>query len=1084
MMFRTFVSLFVLFSLAGVALAQSRITGTVTDHSGAVVLGALVTARNAETGIMTSAKTNQSGVYTISFLNPGRYEVSCELTGFKKFAQSGITLDTGGSATLNIALQLGQITETINVAASAPLLESESSAVGQVVENKLILNLPIPSRRSASLVRLMGNVSYKSEDGGEAVPKFSMAGGRSQNQMWLLDGGVSQNMSLGVAQLSLNPPNEALQEFKATSNNYAAEFGRTGGGLIVMTTKSGTNDYHGSAYEWLRNEKLNARSFFAPTKAPLRFNTFGAAIGGPIKKNKSFFFYNYEGGRRRTGVTIGESLPRPAEIAGDFSARTDISILDPATRVGTTAATPFPGKVIPQSRIDPIGKAFAAFFPAPNVSTDNLARAPGNNFFANASDALSQDFHTVRIDHQFNDKDRIFGRLSYVTAPEVVAAVWPTVAADDRAGTRANRHGNLLLSWQRSIRPALINEFKYMYGNRMHINRGAGTGSGINGQIKVPGVDADGFARITLTGHQSMGQGTAERIQQPILTQQATDNLIWVKGNHSIKTGFEFRFSNNLDKLRASYGGVFAFSDRATNSAIASLLLGWVNSGSLATTDPLDSRTDYYGAYVQDDWKVTSKFTLNLGMRWEVDTPRWDRMNHQSGFDDKKINPVSGTPGVITFAGLDGVGKYAHRTDWNNFGPRVGFAYSPGRRMVVRGGYGISYNGAYQGAVPNSLQQGFSLNGSFPSPDGFAAPFLFRQGMPVISREPIGPGFGAVRVGQAVRSSPDFIAQNHVNGYAQQWNFAIQKELPKNVLVEGAYLANVGHKLGGGNININMIPLVNGRGPATQSQLLRPFPQFNAVTNVSPDWGNSSYHSFNLKLEKRYSAGISFLTNYTWSKFIDDVSSGSELGGGGATYQHLETRKLDKALSGSDLRHRVTISMLYDLPVGKGRRMPVENAVLNHVVGGWTLGGILEARGGAPYGVVESTNRMNTFSASQRSNILRDPALSASRSRGDQVAQFFDTPAFVAPGDGNIGNASRTNGLGPGFFGLDISMQKQFNLTERFNLTFRTDIVNLPNVPAFDSPNQSRGTGAFGTLNSVLLGTGGREIQLNLRLAW
>jgi hypothetical protein len=1067
--------------------AQTRITGTVTDDSGAVVIGATVTARNVATGIVTTAESSATGVYTIPFLNPGQYEILCEMSGFKKFQRSGVVLETGTVSTIDIKLQLGQITETVSVEASAPLLESESSSVGQLIENKFILNMPIQTRRSASLVRLMGNISYRSEDGGEAVPKFSMAGGRSQNQMWALDGGVTQNMSLGVAQLSLNPPNEALEEFKAISNNYSAELGRTGGGYITMTTKGGTNEFHGSAYEWLRNDKLNARTFFAPSKAPLRYNIFGGSIGGPVKRNKTFFFYNFEGGRRRTGVTITRNVPNPGEAGGDFSRRVSFSLLDPATRVGTGNAQPFPGNIIPPSRIDPIGRALAALYDAPNVSTANVTRAAANNFIANGSDRLTQNYHTLRIDHQFTSYDRIFGRLAYVTAPEYQAGVFSNLAADDRAGPRENRHGNLLMSWQRSIKPTVINEFKYMYGNRMHINRGAGTGSGLNKQLGIGGpLNPDAFARINVVGYVGLGQGTHERVQQPILTQQFTDNLIIARGNHSIKTGFEFRYSRNTDDFNGTTGGVFGFGNRATNDGLAELLLGWTTSASLVDTDILDTRTDYYGAYIQDDWKVTSRFTLNIGLRWEMDTPRWERNNHQSGFDGSKINPVSGTPGVITFAGQDGVSKYAHQFDKNNFGPRFGFAFRATNKLVVRGGYGISYNGTYQGAVPNAFNQGYSINGSFASPDGgFSPAFLLRSGMPAIARVERTPGFGAVPVGRPVTTSPDFIQQNMVSGYAQQWNFTVQQELPSSVLLEGAYIANVGHKLGGPGVNINQIPLVNGRGPAAQSQTARPFPQFNAVSEVSPPWGNSTYHSMNIKMEKRYSRGLSFLGNYTWAKFIDDVESGSELGGATNNgYTHIDARRLNKGLSGSDVRHRIALSSLYDLPIGKGRNIPIDDAVLNHVIGGWTIGGILEARSGAPYGVIEQTNRLNTFSDAQRPNLLRDPNLDPGRSRADKVAMYFDTSAFESPGNGILGTAGKVNGLGPGFFGFDASIQKLFQLTERFGLTFRTDIVNLPNVPAFALPNQNNGNGAFGRIGAIALGSTAREIQLSLRLAW
>lgn len=1042
--------------------------------------------RNVQTGQTTTAETNQSGVYTISLLNPGQYELSCEQSGFKKFVRSGIVLETGMAATIDVQLDLGQLTEVVSVTASAPLLESESGAIGQLVESAMILNMPIQSRRVGAMVRLMGNVSFTGETGGQSIPRFSVAGGRSYNQMWHLDGGVVQNQAGGSPQLSVNPPNESLQEFKVMANNYPAEYGRSGSGVVVMATRSGTNEFHGAVYEWLRNDKLNARTFFAPSKPPLRYNIFGGSLGGPIVKNKTFFFVNYEGGRRRTGVTVARTVPRPAEVNGDFSARRDIRVLDPATRSGSTAAQPFAGNMIPASRIDPIGKAFAALYPAPNQPGDDPGRAPSNNFRGNGSDSLTQDFYTIRLDHALTEKDRLSGRVSLLHGPEGVAAVFPNVAADDRAGTRENENRNFVINWQRTVRPNLINEFRYMFYNRKFVNRGAGATSGFNGQVNLAGVDSEPIARLTVSGHSALGQGTVERVQDPIQTQQFIDNVVWVKGNHSLKTGFEFRRSENTETQNSSGGGNFAFSDRATASAVAALLLGWVNNASLVKTDVLNARTNYYGVYLQDDWKVTSTLTLNLGLRWEIDYPRWETNNRQSGFDPFAINPVSGTPGIITFAGRDGVGKYAHDFDTNNWGPRFGFAWRALQGMVVRGGYGIFYNGIYQSSTNNALALGFSLNGSFSSPDGgFTPAFLFRNGMPGVEPATLGSGFGAVPVGASVTTSPEFIARDHVNGYSQQWNLTIQKELPGNMLLETAYMANVGHKLGSPDISINQIPLVDGRGPATQSQRARPFPQFGNVEWLTPAWGNSTYHAFNAKVEKRFSHGINLLGNYTWSKFIDDAEGSSELGGGqGDGYQHIQARRLDKAVAGADLRHRFALSSLYELPVGRGRRWDIGNRVVEGILGGWTVGGILEARTGAPYGVVENTNRLNTFSPSQRPNLLRDPNLSGDRPRAEKIAQFFDTSAFQAPGDGVIGNAARTNGSGPGFFGLDLSVHKLFRLTERVGLTFRTDVVNFPNVPAFAPPNQQRGHGSFGQIGGTLDGSTGREIQLSLRLAW
>lgn len=1071
--------------LAALSLhAQTRLTGTVTDSTGAVVSGAAVAARNLDTGISVTAAASAGGVFSIPSLIPGRYEISCELAGFKKFSQTGVTLETGRVTTLDIRLELGQLTETVTVTGSAPLLDAESGSLGQVIDSNYVLNMPVQSRRSTALVRLMGNISIRADEGAQGFPRLSMAGGRSGNQRWNLDGAPIENMTLGISVITINPPSESLQEFKALSNNYSAEHGQSAGGVIVMATRSGTNEMHGSLYEWLRNDKLNSRTFFAPSRAPLRYNIFGGTIGGPVQKNRTFFFYNYEGGRRRTGVTLTRNVPHPAEVRGDFSARTDLRVLDPATRVGSTAAQPFPGNLIPASRLDPAGAAFAAFYPAPNIAANDPRRAPSNNFLANTSDSLTTDYHTARVDHRWNDKHNFFARFAFSGAPEAQGAPFPNRTVDERAAAQQNRHYNGIGSWQYNLRPALINDFRFMQSHRMFSNDGASTGSGLSGQLKLSGVDPDRLARVTVTAHAGLGQSNnLRRVQDPIFTQQITDNLLWVRGSHAVKTGFQFRRSQNGDVSDQAMG-IFNFTDRATNNGIASLLLGWTAGASYTLTDPINSRSTYYGAYIQDDWKVTPTLTLNMGVRWEMDTPRSAQNNNQSGFDGAAINPVSGTPGIVTFSGRDGASKYAFNFDKNNFGPRFGFAWRALPTFVVRGGYGVMYNGPFQYAAVLNLFLGFSQAGNFASPDGgFTPAFLFRNGMPAVTRPALGPGFGAVPVGRPVTTSPDFIGQNHTNGYAQHWNLTLQKQLAREILVEAAYLANVGHKLAGPNTNINQIPLVNGRGPARADQTLRPFPQFANITRLNPNWGNSTYHSMNLKFERRFSSGLMFLGNYTWAKFLDDVPSGQELGTVPGQ-QHLEARKIDKGLSGSDLRHRLAWASLYELPYGKGKRWSLGNTFVDALLGGWALDGILEWRTGPPFGVTEQTNRLNAFSGSQRPNLLRDPKLPSGRPRAGMISRYFDPAAFESPGEGIVGNSGRSVGFSPGFFGLDFSVQKRFALTEKVGLTFRADAANLPNIPAFGAPATGRGAGNFGTINSTLSASSGREIQLSLRLAW
>ncbi|MDA2931075.1 TonB-dependent receptor [Acidobacteria bacterium AH-259-O06] len=1065
-----------------VAQVQSRITGTVTDDTGAVIPGVQVTMTNIATGVSYTALSNDAGLYTFPSIPPAEYQLDCEFPGFKKFVRMGLVLETALTKTIDVRLEVGQLTETVQVTAATPLLESESSTVGQFIERAMVANMPLETRRAAGLIRLMGNVVYRESRGGEALPMFAMAGGRSRNQMWHLDGTVIQNMALGIAQLGLNPPAESLQEFKAEMSNYSAEFGRSAGGFMVMTTRSGTNEFHGAVYEFLRNDVLDARSFFAREKAPLRFNIFGVSVGGPIVKGKTFWFFNYEGARKRLGVTrSGRDVPHPLEISGDFSNRTDLTLKDPLT------GDPFPNNIIPASRMDPLGRAFAQLYPAPNIGSGDLSKAPKDNFIGNTAIALTQDFYTARVDHTLSDNDRIFGRFMFSRAPQDNPAVFPNAFTDPDAAKRSNRHTNFTTSWIHNFSPTFLNDFRYNFGQRLHINRGAGTGSGKNGELGVAGVNPDAFARITVTDLTNLGQGNHERIQTPILTHQIINQMTWIRGTHQIRTGFEFRYAANKDDFNQSTGGRFSFSDRATGSGLATLLLGWTTSAELVDADILFSRTDNYAAFIQDDWKVTPTFTLNLGLRWEMDTPRWEKEdNRQSGFDPSAINPVCDCPGIVTFSGRGDRSKYAHDFDKNNFGPRIGLAWRAIEGLVIRAGYGINYNGAYARAVPFTQFNGFSLSGSFRSPDGgFTPAFLFKDGMPSVPRGELAPAFGAVPIGEKPRLSPDFFQQSQVNGYAQQWNLTVQKEMLENLLFEVAYLGNAAHKLGGANVNLNMIPLVNGRGPAKQDQKLRPFPQFNNVFLESPPWGNSSYHSVNFKLEKRYSQGLNFLMNYTWSKFLDDVESATELGGEqGNGYTHISLRHLDKAVSGNDVRHRFIGSGVYELPFGRGRRWDIDNSVLNAIAGDWGLGVIAELRTGVPFGVIEKTNRSNTFAHAQRPNLVRDPILSSNRPLSEKLEQWFDTSAFEAPGKGVFGNAPRNICCGPGFIGIDLSVHKQWVFQEPYKLQFRTDFYNLPNHPNFRNPGLRRGRPDFGRISNIARGTDGRLIQFSLRFEW
>jgi len=1058
------------------AQTESRLTGTVTDSTGSIIVGAEVTAANTATGVVYRATSSDTGTYVFPALPPGTYKVSCQLSGFKRFEHAGVVLDTGFVRTVDIKLAVGDVTETVEVAGVSPLLESENATVGQLVGRSTVFNMPMASRRTGSLVRLVGAVAYLDEGGGaEQLPFFTMAGGRARNQNWQLDGVNIQNNSIGNAQVMFNPPSETIEEFKVEMNSYSADLGRSGGGFIQLTTRAGTNQYHGALYEFLRNDKLDARTFFAVQKAPLRYNIFGATLGGPIVKNKTFFFFNYEGARYRIGQTLSsDEVPHPADREGNFSSRTDVTVVDPTTR------QPFPGNIIPVSRQDPIARELIKFYPAPNVAGSDVMRAPRDNFARNGVDLTNIDWFTTRIDHNLSEKNRLFGRLIIGKSVHDNVIAFPERIADPRGEFQDPRTYTFAGSWHRSLRPTLFNEFRYNLLRAPQSQSSFGNGSGVNGKLGLNGVDPTAFPRVRLDGYAGLGGNNQHFRLVERDTQEVADHLTWIHGSHHVRMGFNLRYSRFLNETDTASGGFFNFTARATNEGLATLLLGWTSNAQFLDGAAVIGRTDYWAGFIADDWKLTPKFTLNLGIRWDMDTPLWRKNNLLSRVNIGPVNPVSGTPGIMEFAPFPETGKYASGFDKNNFGPRFGFAWRPVGTLVFRGGYGVFYNGPFLNIAGVSTV-GFNQQADFISPDGgFTPAFLFRSGIPALpATQRLDAGFGAVPVGSPTRISPDFIQRDHVNGYHHQFNFSIQKQLFGDLLVEAGYMGNLGHKLAGSSVNINMIPLVNGRGPATQDQRLRPFPQYNNVTQVGLPWGNSTYHALNLRAEKRFSRGLNFLTNYTFSKFIDDIDATSELGLE-APYTHVELRKLDKSLAGSHLGQRLVTSAVYELPWGKGRRFLIASPVLGHIAGGWSLAFIGEFRDGAVFGVSELTNRSNTFSNSQRPNLLRNASLASDRPRAEQLARWFDTTAFQDPGVAVFGNAPRAMCCGPGFIGVDLSAQKWFQITERWRVQFRGDIENLPNRPNFGLPARFRGAGDFGRVSSTV-GTS-RRIQLALRV--
>lgn len=1049
------------------AQQTATLTGTVRDASSAVVETASVRLINTATGESFAGVSTAAGNYTIPLVKPGNYELVAEAAGFKQYKQTGIRLETGQNARVDLTLELGALSESVTVEAAAPLLNTDNSSVGSVVRNSTIANMPLIERRAAQLARLNGFVVQNGNGS-----NFAMAGGRGNNAMWTIDGGNAQNILLGVATLVYDPPVESLEEFNVEISNYKAELGRSGGGYVQMTTKSGTNNFHGSLYEFLRNDKFDARNFFASSKPVLRYNQFGASFGGPIRKDKTFFFANYEGQQIRRQQTILASVPTVAETRGDFSSLSTV-VRDPQTGL------PFAGNIIPTQRQDPVGAAIAALYPGPNVDG---ARSRNNNFRANQPISTTTNVAVARLDHNFSLNDRIYGRFLANVTDTFNSPVFPVPGTDNYHSTSNNSFYSWSATWQHSFSPLTTIESRYSWDRRKANALSGGSDLGLAQRLGIKGTNDRFFPQINIPGLTGFGTGNHERLQVPIRGDHITSTITKISGAHTIKFGGEWRRSTNDDRWSGTGGGVFGFNQTATGDALASVLTGWALSGSRAEALLLRTRASAFGFFVQTDWKVTPKLTLNLGVRWDVDTPRRELVdNRQNSFDQFAINPVSNTPGILTWSGRNGLSSYAHNFDKNNFGPRVGFAYRANDKWVIRGGSGILYVGQYDQATPIVANIGFGLRNDVVSPDGGrTAGFLLKDGLPAAippSEGLLTPGYGAVPVGQNPTLAIEFFEpKGRVVPYLFNFNFNVQRQLRGNVVVELGYLSTLGHKLTApGSRSINQVdPSRIGPG---NSQILRPFPQFSDVRVIAPTIGNSNYHGLNLRVEKRLSRGLQFNANYTWAKAIDDVESRDELGGnaGDNAFANQYDRRADRGLSGNHIAHRFIGSVTWDLPVR------VSNHALNYVVGGWSTSLIYEARTGSPFGVIEN----NAAAIYPTAVTVRSTAIAPYRVNPNWRANvltepYFDTASFVAPAQYTFGNLGRTVAIGPGAVISDISVLKNFSVREQHNLQFRVEMLNFINHANFNLPNQNRGVANFGRVGSLIGGNQARIIQLGL----
>lgn len=1054
------------------ALAQNRnageIRGTVLDSSGAAIPEVTVTITNTLTGVKRQVKTAADGVYTAPFLEPGTYSIAFAKEGFKSYVRSGVVLHVQ-TITIDATLDIGMVTEQITVSEAAPLVQTETSERRSTVTAQEVSALPLVGRGWYDLTLLLPGVN----GGGSQTASGQGVGvnGTGSFQInWLIDGGVgtfpvSQNADF------IQTPLEAIAEINFSTSNFGAEYG-AGVAVFNVITKSGSNQFHGSLFEFIQNDKLTARNFFARQVPPLRWNQFGGTIGGPIKRDKAFFFYSLQRNPIRNPTTRFYTFPTSQMRAGDFSAPGLPTVYDPASLRevgGKLMRDPFPGNRVPGPRFDPVAQNIQEYFPAPNRA------GIADNFFFAVSPPLTYTWHNWKVDYNISSGNRLTFSGTHVPLTQFTPA--PTCPMNCNNRNQSESQGQITNVW--TISPVLINEFRSSAIRTYGAWKSPNMGRGFPENIGLKNVPADVFPNINVGGTvpTSIGGGLSAVIAFTSYVQSNT--LTWIKGKHSLKFGGEFdKWQQNLawDDFRSgdfNFSGVFTRNPADPASAglgYADFLLGLPQSWSVNMSPMTGARSWNVQLFAQNDYKVKPNLTLNLGVRYQLQHGWTEVANRIASFDPSLINPVTGTRGALWFAGT--AGRHAlQKTVPDFFAPRIGFAWSPRNRWSVRANYGVFALMWGANTYTSGLGVGHSVQGSKVSTDLLTPIFRLRDGPP----SPLFP-------------SPDRLTPSLLNGqavsyfpydtpmaYFQQWQFGVQHEVIGGVLAEAAYVGSRGVHLGFGR-DINQVP-PHLLGPG-DAQGRRPYPQYLGIAASLFD-GVSAYHSIQVTIKKRFSGGFAFLTNYTFSKALD---TGTGSGWGGAqnvdNWQNAYNWRENYGLSKVDMPHVWNGMFIYELPVGQHRRFLNRGGLANAVLGQWQVSSTWGVNSGVPFTpIMAGPNLSGSLAGSWRPNRIRSGILD-----NPTIDQWFDTGAFVQPAPFTFGNSGRNILRGPGFRNLDAGLMKNFSLPflgDSGVLQFRADAKNVFNHPNFGLPNASIGSAAAGTIRSALPG---RSLQLGATL--
>ncbi len=1124
-------------SIAAVALfvqlfaqtATGSIGGTVTDPAGASVPSASVVVSNVATNETIRVQSSNEGNYFAPLLKPGTYRIEVSVAGFKTFQQDGIVLQVQQQARVDVKLDVGDVTESVSVVADAALLESSSSSVGKVVDNKRILDLPLNTRNVYNLIYLTPGVSGGIGNSHNQVG-YSVNGVRGGLFDTLIDGSSAAFPTVnGFHGISVFPSVDAVAEFKVQASNYSAEFGRSNGSVLNLVYKSGTNDFHGSAYEFLRNSVLDSNNYFNNSRgvplASFKRNQFGGTFSGPIRKDKTFFLVSYESLRERSFRETLTTVPTSEQRRGDFSlTRADaaraITIFDPLSTTTSGAGlvrSPFPGNIIPTNRLDPVAVNVMSFYPEANQP--GLPGSRQQNFYNAGSGSVDTNNYDFRVDQNLTATQKIFGRFSRRYSFNGPPQFFPGETGQAEGRVNLNDWGtNAVTDYTNTLSASSVLNLRLSFARNFFLfdNQGLGFAPSTLGLPRDfdSAVDLPMFPRFAVAGQTGLGGNDHRRsgFNQYGLAGSYSKFL----GKHTLKIGYEGRHLRiNVWEARAA--GTFNFNAGMTQGpnpnqasatagyGLASFLLGAGSGGNFFQNWKNVASTSFYHAfYIQDDFRVTRKLTLNLGVRYDFDTPRKERYDRMSWFDPEVRSPLAQTtPGLsdlaggLRFVGVDDNPRVQYDGDWNNFAPRFGFAYQANEKTVIRGGWAQMFASSTLGAQGTVGPYGFRVETPWVATLDNITPLNYLSNPFPAGFQPV-PG---VRDGllTAVGGNVEGPLRDTPVPYVIQYNLTVQRELPGRISLEVAYVGNRGRQLsrgGEGGFTLNQVdprflslgsqlnqlvdnpflgqglPGVLANPRISRAQLLRPFPQFLNVLPLFSAGSNSDYNSLQTSFSKRYSRGIVFEGNYVWAKSIDDGTSAID------SYN----LRLGRSPTSADIRHRLVFSGVYELPFGRGRQFGRDMSKLaDAFIGGWQVNGIYSLQSGGLLGIGAS-NTAGLFNMAARANNNGQSAALNIDAR-DRLDRWFDTSVFSQPAPFTLGNVGT---LVPDLRGhhinnMDLSLFKEFLPVERVRLQFRAESFNVANRVQFSNPNTGVTAGAaFGRVTAQA--NAPRQLQFGLKL--